>query len=229
MNEECLLPSGARDFRIKPLAPDVPKIAISSDDGPYEGSIEELLGVLQDSGVRATFFWIVENARRIKENDPVWFEKIMYQVNDDGHEIGLHGPSDYTPSLRTRLVTAHGPREIRRAYWELERLTGMDVRYFRPHILLQPIAVATARLLGLRTPIPDAKNYANGDAPVEEQVMKFSRGKEGGILVFHDGISLNRPITNAVAAMPQVIANLRARGLEPTNISGLPQGSYRSL
>lgn len=229
MSEELRLPSGAKDFKVKRATPDVPKIAISSDDGPYEGSIEELLGVLHDNGVRATFFWIVENARRIKKNDPRRFKDIMYGVYDGGHEIGLHAPSDYVPSLRTRLVTAHGPREIRRAYWELERLTEMNVEYFRPHILFQPVAVATARLLGLRTPIPDARHYADGAAPVEEQVRKFSGGKEGSILVFHDGVSLNRPTTNAVAAMPQVIANLRVKGLESTNISGLPKGSYRSF
>lgn len=206
-----------------------PKIAISSDDGPYKGSIEELLGILHDKGVKATLFWIVENAKQFRKNDPVRFEKILYQVNDDGHEIGLHGPRDYEPSLWTRLVTASGPREIRRAYWELEGITGMNVRWFRPHFLFQPVAVATARMIGLSTPIPDAKNYANGDAPVEKQIEKFSGGHAGSILVFHDGISIRRPITNAVRALPHVIDNLRAKGLEPTNISGLPQRSYRSL
>lgn len=209
-----------------------PKIAISSDDGPYKGSIEEFLGVLHDKGVKATFFWIVENAKQFRREDPLWFEKILYQVNYDGHEIGLHGPRDYEPSLWTRLVTAFGPREIRRAYWELEAITGMNIRYFRPHYLFQPLAIATARMIGLSTPIPDAKNYANGDASVEEQVRRFSGGQAGSILVFHDRIdhvSRRRTVTNATKALPQVIDILRERGLEPTNISGLPRGSYRSL
>lgn len=211
------------------LSAEKPKIAISFDDGPYKGSIEELLGVLNDKGVKATLFWILSNAREFRRNDPAWFEDVLYNINDNRHEIGLHGPSDYAPSLRTRLVTAHGPREIRRAYWELEAITGMNVKYFRPHILLQPIAIATARLLGLRTPIPDPVNYAAGDAPVEVQIEKFSAGHEGSILVFHDGVSMYRPLTNAVAALPTVIDNLREKRLEPTNISGLPKGSYRSI
>lgn len=210
-------------------AKDKPRIAISSDDGPYPKTIEGLLGVLHDKKVPATLFWIAENAKRFQKQDPVWFEKVLYQINDEGHEIGLHGPSDYEPSVWTRAVTAHGPREIRRAYWDLEAMTGMEVKYFRPHILLQPLAVAAARMLGLRTPIPDAANYADGAAPVEEQVRKFSGGHEGSILVFHDGISKYRQTTNAVAALPLVIDILRARGLEPTNISGLPHGSYRSI
>lgn len=206
-----------------------PKIAISSDDGPYPKTIEGFLGVLHDKKTPATLFWIAENAKRFQKSDPVWFGKLLYQINDDGHEIGLHGPSDYEPSIWKRAITAHGPREIRRAHWELEAITGMQIKYFRPHMLLQPIAIATARMIGLRTPIPDAVNYADAAAPVEEQVRRFSGGHEGSILVFHDGISKHRQNTNAAAALPIVIDILRVRGLEPTNISGLPQGSYRSV
>jgi peptidoglycan-N-acetylglucosamine deacetylase len=206
-----------------------PRIAISSDDGPWSGSIEDMLGVLNDKGVNATFFWITENARNFKRQDPTWFTQVLYNIQDNGHEIGFHGPADYSPTLRTRLITAFGPREYRRSLWELEELTGANIQYFRPHCLFQPVAVATARLLGLRTPIPDPRNYAEGDDPVEKQVEKFSGGNEGSILVFHDGVGLTRSISNAPKALPHVIDNLRAKGLEPTNISGLPKGSYRSF
>ncbi len=222
MSETLLYGSSAKDFKI-------PKVAITSDDGPHPSTVEDFLGALRDAKSPATLFWITENAKDFKRNDPIRFGRVLYEVQDAGHEIGYHGPRDFTPTFRTRALTGFGPRHLRRSLWELEGITGMEIKYFRPHTLLQPIAVATARIAGLRTPIPDPVNFAEGDASVEEQIRKFSGAHDGSIIVFHDGIGLTRSISNASKAVKPVIEILRTRGLEPTNISGLPQCSYRSL
>lgn len=226
MPEKLILPTGASEFRAPQTGLERPKIGISSDDGPNKSNIEVVLGILKDNAVRATFFWIVENAERFRSSDSQFFSEIMYGIGDNGHEIGFHAPKDYIPTRMSRLTSRFSLGEMRQGVFDLEGLTGMEVNYFRPHYAIQPLAFLYAKMLGLKSPdlpFPDLKHYADPMAPVEEQIKKFSGAKPGGIIIFHDGISMTRPETNALGAMPSVFANLRARGLEPTSISGLTQ------
>ncbi|WP_312201779.1 polysaccharide deacetylase family protein, partial [Anaerospora hongkongensis] len=60
-------------------------VAFTFDDGPHPGTTPELLKILREKGVKATFFILGRNAETHCD--------LLKQVIADGHEIGNHGYS----------------------------------------------------------------------------------------------------------------------------------------
>lgn len=58
------------------------KIFLTFDDGPVPGPTEEVLQILKDQKVKATFFCVGDNIRK----HPHIFKKVV----DDGHQVGNH-------------------------------------------------------------------------------------------------------------------------------------------
>jgi polysaccharide deacetylase family protein (PEP-CTERM system associated) len=83
-------------------------------------STEKILEILEEHGVRATFFVLGWVARR--------FPKLVRLIHDSGHQIGSH-------SMEHRLVYRLSPDEFRRDLREsldiLEEITGERVACFR--------------------------------------------------------------------------------------------------
>lgn len=57
-------------------------VALTFDDGPHEKNTPQLLDLLRDEEIRATFFVVGENARANAQ--------LMERIVKDGHEIGNH-------------------------------------------------------------------------------------------------------------------------------------------
>ena len=70
---------------------DRPAVALTIDDGPDSVATPEILDVLKQHGVRATFFVITG---RVADN-----EHLLRRMLDEGHEIGNHLTDD-EPSIR---------------------------------------------------------------------------------------------------------------------------------
>ena len=58
------------------------KIALSFDDGPSPRYTGEILDILKEYNIHATFFLIGENAQRYPE--------LVRRIQSEGHEIGNH-------------------------------------------------------------------------------------------------------------------------------------------
>ncbi|KGF10559.1 polysaccharide deacetylase [Peptostreptococcus sp. MV1] len=58
------------------------KIMLTFDDGPDERYIHDLLDLLDENGVKATFFMVAENAHKNRE--------IVDKIMAAGHRVGLH-------------------------------------------------------------------------------------------------------------------------------------------
>lgn len=58
------------------------KIMLTFDDGPDERYIHDLLDLLDENGVKATFFMVAENAHKNRE--------IVDKIMAVGHRVGLH-------------------------------------------------------------------------------------------------------------------------------------------
>ena len=61
---------------------DEKKIALTFDDGPHPQYTEEILAILRQYGIKATFFSIGENI--------TYYPDAFAQIVADGHEIGNH-------------------------------------------------------------------------------------------------------------------------------------------
>ncbi len=198
-------------------------VGITLDDGPNMDNLEAVLGTLKDNGATATFFWIVDYAKQFKVREPIVFGRLLHQLRDDGHEIGLHAPRDYKPTIKTKLISAFSREELSEALGDLKGITDMPIEQYFPHMLLQPKSILDARSLGLWMPLRDAVHYADAAAPVNDQVEKFSGARSGNIVVFHDGISMYRQVTYITDVLPQVLHNLGESGNGLVKVTQMPR------
>lgn len=133
------------------------------------------MNLLNDAQISGTFFWIVENARKMNLDNSVLFNQVLELISHGKHEIGLHAPHDYQPSLFTRLYGKFNKRELNDAKEELEELTGQPIKLYQPHILLQPATIFFAQQLDLTTILGNLTDcYADAAASPDTQVAKFS-------------------------------------------------------
>ncbi|KAK3385533.1 hypothetical protein B0H63DRAFT_510320 [Podospora didyma] len=105
------------------------KVALTFDDGPYIYTTE-LLDLLKQNNVRASFFVVGNNAGKGRINDPSsGYAPIIQRMIADGHQVGSHTWSHQDLNAATR--------EQRRAQIihneiALNSILGVIPTYFRP-------------------------------------------------------------------------------------------------
>ena len=97
------------------------QIALSFDDGPSKRNTEEILSILAEYNVKATFFVIGKNAK----GDPERIRRIF----DAGHELGNH---TYTHAYISKLSADEIRKEIQMTEDVLVEITGEKPTVFRP-------------------------------------------------------------------------------------------------
>ncbi|MCU1257517.1 MAG: polysaccharide deacetylase [Bryobacterales bacterium] len=164
-------------------------LALTFDDGPSEGT-PEILAVLREHGVSATFFQCGANIRRLPE--------IARAVAEGGHEIGNH--TDTHPKLCFRSP-ADIEKEFSRAQETIQDELGRSPSLMRAPFGVRWFGFRQAQehlnLLGVMWTVI-AKDWKL-DAP--EVAARLLRGaRNGGILCLHDGRELEiRPETHQTA------------------------------
>ncbi len=98
------------------------QVAFTFDDGPDPRYTPQLLDLLQEHGIKATFFVLGCKAEKYPE--------LMRRIYREGHQIGIH---NYT-HLPNWLMT---PRQVRRQHVDrsadiVERITGERPAFYRP-------------------------------------------------------------------------------------------------
>ncbi|MBR2615463.1 MAG: polysaccharide deacetylase family protein [Clostridia bacterium] len=96
-------------------------IALTFDDGPSKQNTREILSILEEYGIRATFFVIGENAAKDPERVKSIFEA--------GHELGNH---TYTHAYISKISKEALEEEILKTEEVLLSVTGEKPRVFRP-------------------------------------------------------------------------------------------------
>jgi peptidoglycan/xylan/chitin deacetylase (PgdA/CDA1 family) len=184
-------------------------VGLTFDDGPQPGSTDRVLDVLAELEVRATFFCVGSNARA--------HPALVRRMRDEGHAVGSH-------SLTHPHPRDTGPVELRREYLDGRRavsdVLGAETRLFRPpHGHVGPAGAVLLRSLPVSPWLwtVDPTDWRPG-ATVHEIVSVASRAASGDVVLMHDWVeqpmapeALDRSAT--VAALPAVVAAIRARGL----------------
>lgn len=96
-------------------------IALTFDDGPHPVYTEEILDVLDQAGVKASFFMMGKEAEL--------YPDVVKKVSDAGHLIGNH---TYTHANVCQISTEETIDEITKTNDILEDLTGKRPQFFRP-------------------------------------------------------------------------------------------------
>ena len=107
-------------FQAEVFAPLIPPEQWESMESRSEAQVDFVLGVLEEYGVRATFFtlgWLAERRSALVE-----------KIAGAGHEIACHG---YAHAMITRQCRGEFDRDIKRSKKLLEDLWGKEIRGYR--------------------------------------------------------------------------------------------------
>jgi peptidoglycan/xylan/chitin deacetylase (PgdA/CDA1 family) len=210
--------SGSSPFRLRPVravgctggsaelvsdaATDRKVVALTFDDGPSEYT-ERFLDVLREKEVRATFFEVGQ--------EMPGREATMRRILAEGDEIGDHTMNH---------VEYPGYGQIAGAAARIERYTGFKPCLFRPPGgAVNSGVVATAGSLGLKTITwdVDPRDWSRpGTSEIYSNIVDHTG--PGSIVLMHDG---GGPRDETLAALPQIIDTLRARGYAFETVSEL--------
>lgn len=174
------------------------EIAISFDDGPQENYTPQILQVLQQENVPATFFCI---GNRIAGN-----EAVLKQIQADGHIIGNHSYSHHF------WFDMYGSKkmldDLRKMDTELKRVTGLQPRLFRPPYGVTNPNLARAIKKGGYTPVGWSVRSMDTVIQDEKKLLdKICSGiKPGAVFLFHDTSKAT------LAVLPKFIQEVKIRG-----------------
>jgi peptidoglycan/xylan/chitin deacetylase (PgdA/CDA1 family) len=206
---------------------DEKKIALTFDDGPTKRFTPEVLDILDQYDVAATFFLIGELVTRRPE--------IVTRMIETGHEVGNHTFDHFD-------AAGQSPDEVRRSMEKgadaVAHVLGDRPRWFRPvkgHVTgaLLNTAVELGHDIALWSVARGAFGPgADGDVgAVREHVTESV--EPGSVVIFHDGIGRSdwdwsgpdqQLITQRrteIDALPAILEDILARGYEFTTLSTL--------
>lgn len=172
------------------------KIALTFDDGPHPVYTREMLEVLREENVPATFFLLGQNIELYKD--------VVKEISEDGHLIGNH---TYHHVQITTLPAKQACEEIQKTNSLIEELTGRNTEYVRP-----PFGTWNEGLESDLNLIPvmwtiDTLDWTTQNVDrIVEQVVK--NAKENDIILMHDSYE------STVQAVERIITLLEAKGFE---------------
>lgn len=184
-------------------------VAITFDDGPDPEFTPEILDILKQKDVKATFFLVGKNVER--------YPSIAKRIAEEGHLLGNHTYSHKSLIPLSKNATVS---EIKKAENAILNATGQRPTLFRPPrgiysdfarkflqderytiVLWDVSAIDWAEL----SPNSIVANVMNNTGP-------------GSIILLHDSGDLVKykggDRTSTVKALPQIIDNLRREGYE---------------
>lgn len=194
-------------------------VALTFDDGPYGTSTRQILDILRDKQVRATFFILGKNTEKFPD-------QVRREV-DEGHVIGNHSydHSAKLPSLATSTFVA----DLKEAEQAITKASGLRPTLYRPPYgaLSQTMRRALASE-GYRNVLwnVDPEDWDYEKSPRAEIVKRIlATVKPNAIILMHDGrdTHVDYPRDNTVTALPFIIDGLRARGYTFVTVDELLQ------
>ena len=187
-------------------------IALTFDDGPSE-STPELLRILKQYHVPATFFQCGRSVRRLPE--------IARQVLAEGHLIGNHTDSHAFLWLRSPSCIY---RQMATAQDAIEEAIGERPRWFRPPFGARWFGLAAAQQsLGLNSVLWSTIGK-DWKWPADRIVARLMRGADNGaIFCLHDGRLLRvRPdISATLEAVRRIMPALLEKGFRFETVSDI--------
>lgn len=186
-------------------------VSLTFDDGPTSLRTPQVLDILRESNVQATFFVIGKQAEQYPE--------LLRRVVAEGHTIGNHTYSH--PSLFCFLMPWQLRREIEHGQETIERICGYRPRYFRSPVgLRHPLLnlyLEQAKLEYVSWRIRSFDTLAKQPEGVLQRI--FRRLSPGDIVLLHD----NAAAVVTLEVLPKLIRELRERGFE-----FVPVGSHQA-
>lgn len=204
---------GANLVRLPTAAMQRAEVAITIDDGPDPEVTPQVLAILAQHGVSATFFCIGERAAA----QPALCKSMLAA----GHRIENHGA--HHPTLLSLSGPAGWRREILEGQQILHRITGQPPRFYRAVAgLRNPFLDPVLHELGLQLASWTRRGFDTRERNPDKVLQRLTHQLAAGdILLLHDGNAARTPAGQAliVSVLPRLLEAIRARGLTPVTLS----------
>ena len=206
-----IAPPVARALRLPRRLDPMHGVAITFDDGPHPEGTPAVLEALAAADARATFFLVGEQVER----NP----SLAAEIAAAGHAIESHG---HRHIAQLRRLPGELREDLRRAHATIAGATGREPRYYRPpYGVFSWVGLPLARerwtpLLWSRW----GRDWAARATPESIAAKVTDELSDGDVLLLHDAdtYSAEGSHRRTAAALPEVLARIRARGLEPVGL-----------
>lgn len=192
-----------RNLKEKRKEKGIENIYLTFDDGVHEKYTRELLELLKNYNIKATFFVVAEFA---KEN-----AHIIKVMKEDGHTIGLH-------SLEHKNEIFQSPRGIKGDFSEsmgILKELGVNPKFFRPpwgHFSLpaiKEIKKLSFKIVLWNVIVGDWKADITAKTIADKLLCETEKGD---IICLHDGRGKNEAPRRTIEALKIVIPIWKDRG-----------------
>ncbi len=182
-------------------------IALTFDDGPHPRYTDEILDILCEYGIKATFFVIGRNAEA--------YPNQLRRIADEGHELGNH---TYTHLELKCADKSKLMGELRKTESVVTNITGLRPKLFRP-----PRGYCSALTVGCNAEMGykmvvwnvDTRDWAHSS---EDNICRavMNGVHSGSIVLFHDYVSGEY---HTPAALKRIIPALLSEGYRFLTVS----------
>jgi peptidoglycan-N-acetylglucosamine deacetylase len=180
------------------------KIYLTFDDGPTPEVTDEVLAILDEYNIKATFFCIGDNVREYPE--------IVQKIISKNHSVGNHTYSHlkgWNTKTKTYISNTQACEIKMNSLFKIN-----NSKLFRPpYGKITPWQSYKLRKLGFKIIMWDvlSQDYDNNVTPGKcfENVRK--KTKSGSIIVFHDSIKAKK---NMLYSLPKTIAYFKNLGYQ---------------
>lgn len=176
-------------------------VALTFDDGPSEPYTRQILAILKQYHVKATFFMVGMNAKAHPD--------IVKEILADGHAIDSHS---LTHPMLTKLNDTQLQAEINEPINIIYSITGI-----KPVCLRYPFGASNHHVRDRireanMTPTPMGFNSFDYDRPGTDKIVSWvlKNAHSGQVILLHDGFAKRE---QTVAALPHIIEGIQKKGL----------------
>jgi len=180
-------------------------ISLTFHDGPNPKSTPQLLKILDDANVKATFFVVGKMAEKYPE--------LVKEIHERGHQLANH---TYNHKNLTTLSITEVISELSRTRLLIKDITGVDTYLFTPpggqyNSRVIKEANSCGYKMALWSVFPE--DHRNPSPVIYEKVISTSR--DGSVVLLHNGPP------DTIDALPKIIEKLKARDFNFTTLSEL--------
>lgn len=199
---------GERRLPIYCVQTEKPQVSVSFDAAWGADDTDELLRILKENNVKATFFlcgyWVEKYPEEVKK------------IAADGHDLGNHSA---THPHMSRISSEEIAQELQKCHENVKKLTGVEMELFRPPFgEYDNHVIETAEQNGYYTIQwdVDSLDWKEQGAETEiRQVLEHKHLGNGSIILFHNDAKYTPKVLDTI------LKGIKERGFEIVPISQL--------
>ncbi|GGM18601.1 hypothetical protein GCM10011351_00500 [Paraliobacillus quinghaiensis] len=195
------------------------KVALTFDDGPDPRFTPQILDVLKENDIKATFFVMGARAEA--------YPDIVKRIIDEGHIIGNH--TYWHPNLVEQADVTTLVNELKKTEDTLANLIDYQTKLFRApygflyNELVEKLKDLSYSVVGWSVDSLDWQEQA----PEIITYNVLNNIHPGAIILMHDGAAWEGDRTNTIKSLRQIIPAIKEQGMEFVTVPELVDISYK--